>query len=117
MTPGELARAFHETYERLAPDFGYETRRDSAVPWDDVPERNKALMTAVCDHLLETVIVGKPAVAPPDGRHELAEFEPATGHLHTCPAYSDCDCGYQLYALADQARDEVQALAKMMDRG
>lgn len=52
MTPDELAQRFHETYERLAPDFGYETRRESAVPWDDVPAGNKALMTAVCAELL-----------------------------------------------------------------
>lgn len=42
-----LARRFHETYERLAPQFGYETRKDSAVPWSEVPERNRALMVAV----------------------------------------------------------------------
>jgi len=28
----ELAQAFHEAYERLAPEFGYETRKESAVP-------------------------------------------------------------------------------------
>lgn len=43
----EAARRFHEAYERLAPDFGYETRRGSAVPWDEVPEQNRALMRAV----------------------------------------------------------------------
>jgi len=48
-----LARMFHETYERLAPSFGYETRKDSAVPWEDVPERNKKLMIAVCAEILE----------------------------------------------------------------
>lgn len=42
-----IARAFHETYERLAPKFGYETRRESAVAWDEVPEQNRALMIAV----------------------------------------------------------------------
>jgi hypothetical protein len=47
-----LARAFHDTYEELAPVFGYETRRESAVPWDDVPLANRQLMIAVC-----TVIV------------------------------------------------------------
>jgi hypothetical protein len=37
--PGEtLARMFHEKYERLAPEFGYKTREESAVPWDEVPE-------------------------------------------------------------------------------
>jgi hypothetical protein len=55
-TPEELARAFHETYERLAPSFGYETRRESAVPWEAVPEANKNLMIAVCAELLGTVL-------------------------------------------------------------
>lgn len=45
--PESLARTFHESYERLAPSFGYETRKESAVPWADVPERNRALMIAV----------------------------------------------------------------------
>jgi len=44
----QLARRFHETYERLAPSFGYETRKDSAVPWESVPEKNRKLMIAVC---------------------------------------------------------------------
>lgn len=43
-----LARTFHEAYERLAPEFNHETRPESAVPWEDVPEQNKALMRAVC---------------------------------------------------------------------
>lgn len=41
-----IAKLFHQTYERLAPDFGYETRRESAVPWEAVPENNRKLMTA-----------------------------------------------------------------------
>ena len=43
-----LAQRFHETYERLAPSFGYETRKESAKPWCDVPEQNRRLMIAVC---------------------------------------------------------------------
>lgn len=46
MSPDELAQRFHEAYERLAPSFGYETRRESAVPWAQVPENNRRLMTA-----------------------------------------------------------------------
>ena len=42
-----LARLFHETYERLAPSYGYHTRPESAVQWDDVPQPNKELMLAV----------------------------------------------------------------------
>jgi hypothetical protein len=60
-TPEALARAFHETYERLAPSFGYETRRDSAVPWEQVPEANRRLMIAVCAELLDTVLARPPA--------------------------------------------------------
>ncbi len=39
MTGEALARHFHETYERLAPEFGYRTREESAKPWEQVPER------------------------------------------------------------------------------
>lgn len=42
-----IARRFHEEYERLAPEFGYETRPESAVPWEDVPKANRELMRAV----------------------------------------------------------------------
>lgn len=52
MTPEELARLFHEAYERLAPDFGYKTREASAVPWEDVPPSNKQLMVATAAEVL-----------------------------------------------------------------
>jgi aryl-alcohol dehydrogenase-like predicted oxidoreductase len=48
----ELAQRFHETYERLAPSFGYSTREASAKPWAEVPENNRQLMTAVCAEIL-----------------------------------------------------------------
>jgi hypothetical protein len=41
-----LARWFHEEYERLAPEFGYRTREESAVPWEEVPIKNRKLMEA-----------------------------------------------------------------------
>jgi hypothetical protein len=38
-----LACAFHETYERPAPSFGYETgyeaHKESGIPWDQLGER------------------------------------------------------------------------------
>jgi hypothetical protein len=55
MTSEQLAARFHEAYERLAPSHGYETRKQSAVPWDSVPEQNKRLMIAVCAELLPVV--------------------------------------------------------------
>lgn len=54
-TPENLARAFHETYERLAPEHGYKTREASAVPWRDVPSANKKLMIHVSTELLRGV--------------------------------------------------------------
>ncbi len=53
ITPEQLAQKFHETYERLAPSHGYETRKESAKPWADVPANNKNLMIAVCGEILE----------------------------------------------------------------
>jgi hypothetical protein len=53
----QIAREFHETYEMLAPEFGYRTRTESAVPWADVPSGNKALMIATVTRLLERGVV------------------------------------------------------------
>jgi hypothetical protein len=50
-TDEEIAKAFHESYEELAPQFGYETRKESAVRWDQVPEANRMLMIAVVHDL------------------------------------------------------------------
>jgi hypothetical protein len=55
MTAEELAQLFHETYERLAPNYGYTTRTSSAVEWRNVPEPNKSLMIAVAKEVLEAV--------------------------------------------------------------
>jgi hypothetical protein len=55
MTPEELAKFFHDTYEELAPNYGYTTRKASAVPWEDVPEPNKSLMIAVAEKVLEKI--------------------------------------------------------------
>lgn len=48
--PEALARLFHETYERLAPVYGY--KRTGARPWDDLPPANRELMVAVCAEVL-----------------------------------------------------------------
>lgn len=49
----ELAMKFHETYERLAPDFGYETRDDTKQ--FDPQSKNGKLMIAVCHEVNEKV--------------------------------------------------------------
>ena len=53
ITPEQLAQKFHETYERLAPLYEYETRKESAKSWINVPANNKSLMIAVCGEIIE----------------------------------------------------------------
>ncbi len=45
----EIALAFHEAYERLAPSFGYATRADTRA--FDANSANGKLMTAVCEEM------------------------------------------------------------------
>lgn len=51
--PEQLARKFHEFYEELAPRFGYKTRKESALPWGEVPKENRDLMVATAEKVLE----------------------------------------------------------------
>jgi hypothetical protein len=60
LTAEQLAQKFHEIYERLAPEHGYETRKASAVPWADVPANNKSLMIAVCNEILTKELIARP---------------------------------------------------------
>jgi len=48
----DLARAFHTIYERLAPLYGYETRKETAVSWDELQNPNKELMLATCREII-----------------------------------------------------------------
>lgn len=50
-----VAHLFHDFYERLAPDYGYETRKESAVRWSHVPDNNRRLMIAVAGEVLHTL--------------------------------------------------------------
>jgi len=47
----EFARVFHDTYERLAPAHGYETRPETRAFDPDSP--NGRLMTAVCEEIMK----------------------------------------------------------------
>jgi hypothetical protein len=59
-----VARLFHEAYERLAPQFGYETREASAVPWVEVPEANRRLVIAVAGEVAP--LIAAQALRPVD---------------------------------------------------
>lgn len=55
MSPEELAVLFHDTYEQLAPSFGYETRDDTKQFDPDSP--NGLLMIAVCGVVLRRISI------------------------------------------------------------
>lgn len=55
----QFAELFHETYERLAPEFGYTTRTDTRR--FDRGSHNGKLMIAVCDYLLTWLDEDAPA--------------------------------------------------------
>jgi hypothetical protein len=52
-TAHELACYFHDTYEMLAPDFGWTTSAGCVVPFDDLPDENRLLMLEVCERVLQ----------------------------------------------------------------
>ena len=52
MTPEDMAKLFHRTYESLAPQFDYTTREETRADWEDVPENNKNLMIATCGEVM-----------------------------------------------------------------
>ena len=76
---GILAIHFHDTYERLAPEYGYKTREESAVPWKDVPEANRRLMEATVRVVLAETMArfDKDAATIDALRDSLAEAERA----------------------------------------
>ena len=55
MSPEQLAELFHETYERLAPAFGWKTKKGCHCKFAELPQRNKALMIATCQTVLNAL--------------------------------------------------------------
>lgn len=53
----QLARLFHDTYERLAPQFGYETRNDTKQ--FDPATPNGRLMIAVCNEVAHAIATSR----------------------------------------------------------
>lgn len=47
----KLAKLFHDTYERLAPSYGYETREETRQ--FDENSKNGQLMIATCNEILK----------------------------------------------------------------
>lgn len=53
----QIAESFHTSYERLAPKFGYKTRKPTRGPWDDLPGSNRVLMIATVLDLIESGVI------------------------------------------------------------
>lgn len=71
----DLAAKFHETYERLAPSFGYETRPDTKAFDPSTP--NGKLMTAVCAEVAQPIADQRDKLlAERDRLRELARWIP-----------------------------------------
>lgn len=83
-----LAEKFHETYERLAPDFGYRTREASAKPWAEVPADNKALMVAVAAEILGAHKSDHGAIVGPAGSAHVCGSPAGCWADPDCPVYS-----------------------------
>lgn len=52
-----LAKSFHTFYEALAPLYDYETRKNSRVEWERLPENNRRLMINTAKQLLLNRVV------------------------------------------------------------
>jgi hypothetical protein len=100
VTAEQAAQLFHETYERLAPAFGYETRRESAVAWEQVPDANRRLMVAVAAVVLDeaakedrhTIKQLERQLA--DARGETATADPLAPKIHEIAAYWRDKCNH-----------------------
>jgi len=51
----EVARLFHDAYERLAPGYGWTTNAATAVEWDKLPTANRELMVHVVNVVLDEI--------------------------------------------------------------
>jgi len=54
MNSKQLAKLFHDTYERLAPQYGYETKKETRQFDENSP--NGKLMVATCSEILNNLI-------------------------------------------------------------
>ena len=80
-TNEQLARLFHDTYERLAPEFGYETRKDTKA--FDPTSPNGRLMMAVCKWVADSQT--KPLDAEVERlRTRVSELEGGIAQLMVC---------------------------------
>lgn len=105
MTPEQLAVLFHNTYERLAPAFGWRTKKGCNVPFERLPERNRALMIATCQTVLNAL------------QEQSSGGERATNNARDempactqCPAFGQ-SCGFGCFRGSIGCKEARQALS------
>ncbi len=109
-----LARAFHDAYERLAPSFGYETRKDTRA--FDPATPNGRLMIAVAD---EIEIAGPDKVlrcafcgeAYPDGT-PTHKSETLAAHVRVCTEHPIGKENRQMRAALEYCRQAMLEAAE-----
>lgn len=87
MNAKELAILFHETYERLAPQFGYETRQETRQFNENT--NNGRLMIAVCEEILNRLFPVT-VIPPPTSYGTISRLCPNCHTIHPlnefCPS-------------------------------
>lgn len=110
----ELARKFHDAYERLAPSFGYETRKDTRAFDPESP--NGKLMIAVCAEIVADLtqhleLIGGPfdggsLPASPGRRVMLISFDEGRASEATPCVYEQANGRYEFRHHATAAAQE-----------
>jgi len=112
MEPLDLAVMFHNAYEELAPQFGYETRPETRA--FDPESKNGRLMVATCARILATLV--------PDFRAALEQAQAQNRELALQCLAIDGQAGEALdraaraEADAERLRAQVADLQRSRDR-
>ena len=94
----ELAKIFHDNYERLAPLYGYKTRDDSAVPWDEVPVNNRNLMIATAKAVMDETATRTPDTEMAEAIREAVEAMAPYRQRKKMTRRSDCTRLNEVYS-------------------
>jgi hypothetical protein len=111
-----VAQQFHAQYERLAPEHGYETRQDSARPWDEVPDNNRALMIATARALLDQRIIEVPSLSKDDLCNRFRYHSPRTSDRVETHVQVRALCrsvALELRRLVPDGREQALAITKL----
>lgn len=55
----ELARFFHDAYEDIASRRGFRAEATPRTGWDSVPRKNRDLLVATCERVLQWLRTGR----------------------------------------------------------